>query len=77
MFWPEGVYLVNRALWSSFALAGLLLGYWRFHFIATSDSGRQGGAEAPRVLTAAAATGHGVLVWLESDVHHRGRVPAA
>ena len=55
MFWPEGVYLINRALWSSFALAGLLLGYWRFHFIATSDSGRQGGAEAPRVLTAAAA----------------------
>lgn len=54
MFWPEGVYLINRALWSSFALAGLLLGYWRFHFIATSDSGRQGGAEAPRVLTAAA-----------------------
>ncbi|MPQ60424.1 M1 family aminopeptidase [Duganella sp. FT27W] len=54
MFWPEGVYLLNRALWSSFALAGLLLGYWRFHFIATSDSGRQGGAEAPRVLTAAA-----------------------
>ncbi|KQQ33895.1 hypothetical protein ASF61_12100 [Duganella sp. Leaf126] len=55
MFWPEGVYLLNRALWSSFALAGLLLGYWRFHFIATSDSGRQGAAaEAPRPLSASA-----------------------
>jgi hypothetical protein len=64
LFLPEGVYLLNRVLWSSFALAGLLLGYWRFHFIATSDSGRhreagranagQGGADAPRTLSAAA-----------------------
>src|SRR5471032_1839248 len=36
---PEGVYLLNRVLWVSFALVGLLLGYWRFHFIATIDSG--------------------------------------
>jgi hypothetical protein len=42
MVWPEGVYLLNRVLWSSFALAGLLLGYWRFHFIATVDSGASG-----------------------------------
>jgi hypothetical protein len=39
MVWLEDVYLLNRVLWSSFALAGLLLGYWRFHFIATIDSG--------------------------------------
>ena len=44
MVWPEGVYLLNRVLWSSFALAGLLLGYWRFHFIATVDSGASGNA---------------------------------
>src|SRR5471032_2645199 len=36
---PEGVYLLNRVLWASFALVGLLLGYWRFHFVATLDSG--------------------------------------
>lgn len=39
---PEGVYLLNRAIWSSFALVALLLGYWRFHFIATLDGGKQG-----------------------------------
>jgi hypothetical protein len=42
MVWLEDVYLLNRVLWSSFALAGLLLGYWRFHFIATIDSGASG-----------------------------------
>jgi hypothetical protein len=36
---PEGVYLLNRVIWGSAALVGLLVGYWRFHFIATSDSG--------------------------------------
>ena len=39
LFVPEGVYLLNRVIWASAALAGLLVGYWRFHFIATSDSG--------------------------------------
>ncbi|MDB5906573.1 MAG: hypothetical protein JWP34_687, partial [Massilia sp.] len=34
----EGVYLVNRLTWSGFALAVLLLGYWRFHFVSTVDS---------------------------------------
>jgi hypothetical protein len=33
------VYLLNRVIWAGFALVGLLVGYWRFHFIATSDSG--------------------------------------
>ena len=36
---PEGVYLLNRLIWSSFALVALLLGYWRFQFISTVDSG--------------------------------------
>lgn len=40
MFWPEGVYLVNRLMWASFAIVGLLVGYWRFHFIASIDTGR-------------------------------------
>ena len=53
------MYLLNRVLWSAFALAGLLLGYWRFHFIATVDSGASGSAsrgegEAPPHLSAAA-----------------------
>ena len=57
MVWPEGVYLLNRVLWSSFALAGLLLGYWRFHFIATIDSGpggnsNRGEGETPPQLSA-------------------------
>jgi len=56
MFWPEGVYLLNRVLWCSFALAGLLLGYWRFHFIATIDSGSgstsRGEGETPLHLSA-------------------------
>ncbi|ELX12563.1 putative membrane protein [Janthinobacterium sp. HH01] len=56
MFLPEGVYLLNRVLWCSFALAGLLLGYWRFHFIATIDSGAgstsRGEGETPLHLSA-------------------------
>ncbi|WP_296944710.1 M1 family aminopeptidase [uncultured Massilia sp.] len=39
----EGVYLVNRLIWSLFSLAALLLGYWRFHFVST-PSGRRGQA---------------------------------
>jgi hypothetical protein len=55
MVWPEGVYLLNRVLWSSFALAGLLLGYWRFHFIATVDAGASPG----RGNSASASRGEG------------------
>jgi len=32
----EGVYLVNRLVWSLFALAVLVLGYWRFSFAAAA-----------------------------------------
>jgi ABC-2 type transport system permease protein len=34
----EGVYLLNRAIWLGFGAIVLLLGYWRFDFIATGDS---------------------------------------
>lgn len=58
MVWPEDVYLLNRVLWSSCALAGLLVGYWRFHFIATSEGSasrpRGGDGAAPNQLSAAA-----------------------
>lgn len=33
-----GVYLLNRVIWVSFGAVVLLLGYWRFDFIGTSDS---------------------------------------
>jgi ABC-2 type transport system permease protein len=57
---PEGVYLLNRVIWSGAALVGLLLGYWRFHFIATIDSGASGSTsrgegEEPRHLSAASS----------------------
>ncbi|WP_296000500.1 M1 family aminopeptidase [Rugamonas sp.] len=50
---PEGVYLLNRTLWSSFALAVLMLGYWRFHFVSTADSGAdpRGEGAAPQRLS--------------------------
>jgi hypothetical protein len=32
-----GLYLLNRALWLGFALAVLVLGYWRFHFVGNVD----------------------------------------
>lgn len=55
MFWPEGVYLVNRLMWASFAILGLLAGYWRFHFIASIDTGRApGDSEAARQLSSTA-----------------------
>jgi ABC-type transport system involved in multi-copper enzyme maturation permease subunit len=52
----EGVYLINRLLWSGFALVVLLLGYWRFHFSASIDHGRSDarGDEAPQALSQAA-----------------------
>ena len=55
----DGVYLVNRLIWSGFALAVLLLGYWRFHFVSTVDSRaahRPEGEAAPRLSGAAVAT---------------------
>ncbi|MFP5391990.1 MAG: ABC-2 transporter permease, partial [Gammaproteobacteria bacterium] len=33
----EGVFLLNRLIWSGFGLAVLLLGYWRFHFATGLD----------------------------------------
>ncbi|MEG1114394.1 MAG: hypothetical protein RSE46_05145, partial [Janthinobacterium sp.] len=50
----EGVYLLNRAIWSGFALVALLLGYWRFHFHAAQDAGatkRRSDGEAPLRLS--------------------------
>ncbi|TWI63672.1 peptidase M1-like protein [Pseudoduganella lurida] len=55
---PEGIYLLNRVLWLSFALVALLLGYWRFHFVSTVDSGSaaaRGEGEVPLRISAAAA----------------------
>jgi hypothetical protein len=37
---PEGVYLLNRVIWTSFSLVVLLLGYWRFRFVSSIDSGK-------------------------------------
>ena len=55
----EGVYLVNRLIWSLFSLVALLLGYWRFSFVA-APSGRRSQARADtdpgeRVAVSAAA----------------------
>ena len=52
----EGVYLTNRLIWSGFGLVVLLLGYWRFHFISTADSGaaRRGNSETALPLSQAA-----------------------
>ncbi|WLI89724.1 M1 family aminopeptidase [Massilia sp. R2A-15] len=55
----DGVYLINRLIWSGFALAVLLLGYWRFHFVSSVDSraaNRPEGEAAPRLSGAAVAT---------------------
>lgn len=56
----EGVYLVNRLIWSLFSAVALLLGYWRFSFVA-SPAGRRGqargadGVPGERVAAAAGA----------------------
>jgi hypothetical protein len=54
----EGVYLANRLIWSGFALVVLLLGYWRFQFVAGADSGREAprGSEPAQLSQAAANT---------------------
>jgi ABC-2 type transport system permease protein len=58
----EGLYLLNRVLWSSFSLVVLMLGYWRFHFIGDTDSGRQAATrsegDAPRHLSQTASNIH-------------------
>jgi ABC-2 type transport system permease protein len=46
----EGVYLINRLIWSGFALAVLLLGYWRFHFVSSVDSRAANRPEGERAL---------------------------
>ncbi|NML63220.1 ABC transporter permease subunit [Massilia sp. RP-1-19] len=53
----EGVYLLNRLIWSGFGLVVLLLGYWRFHFISSADSGaaRRRDSELPLQLSHTAA----------------------
>ncbi|GGB91042.1 ABC transporter permease/M1 family aminopeptidase [Pseudoduganella buxea] len=53
----DGVYLLNRAIWCSFSLVALLLGYWRFHFIGTLDGGHapRGDSDEPIRITATAA----------------------
>ncbi|MGO4379227.1 M1 family aminopeptidase [Pseudoduganella sp. RAF19] len=52
----EGVYLLNRLIWSGAALVALLLGYWRFHFVSTVENGAsaRGDSEMPLHLSAAA-----------------------
>jgi ABC-2 type transport system permease protein len=52
----ESVYLINRLTWSGFALAVLLLGYWRFHFVGTLDSraANRPEGETEQVLSSAA-----------------------
>ncbi len=35
----DGIYLLNRAIWTGFALVVLLLGYWRFQFTGNLDTG--------------------------------------
>jgi ABC-2 type transport system permease protein len=54
-FWPEGVYLLNRLMWCSFAIVGLLAGYWRFNFLASIDNGRtRVDSEPPQQLSSKA-----------------------
>jgi hypothetical protein len=58
LFGVEGLFLVNRLIWSSFALVVLLLGYWRFHFISERDSGSAGQGEAPLQLAQVSQAHH-------------------
>lgn len=52
----EGVVLINRALWSLFAVVVLLLGYWRFSFAATAPA-RRGASSFDALSTPPAAGG--------------------
>jgi hypothetical protein len=49
-----GVYLLNRIIWTGFGAIVLLLGYWRFDFIASNDSGGPRADAAPPNLSQAA-----------------------
>ncbi|MES2757839.1 MAG: M1 family aminopeptidase [Pseudomonadota bacterium] len=53
----DSVYLINRLVWSGFALAVLLLGYWRFHFVGTLDSraANRPEGETEQILSSTAA----------------------
>jgi ABC-type transport system involved in multi-copper enzyme maturation permease subunit len=58
---PEGVYLLNRVIWSSFSLVALLLGYWRFRFVSMIDGGRgdtRGDSEPPLHISHGATQTH-------------------
>ncbi|QJD99346.1 hypothetical protein HH212_04280 [Massilia forsythiae] len=53
----EGVFLVNRVVWSLFSLVVLALGYWRFSFVANPSNRRsqaRHGNDAPLPLSQAA-----------------------
>ncbi|MEO7494031.1 MAG: M1 family aminopeptidase [Massilia sp.] len=52
----DGVFLINRLIWTGFALVVLTLGYWRFHFISTIDTrpGHRTEGGAPPPLSAVA-----------------------
>jgi hypothetical protein len=56
----EGVYLTNRAIWTAFGLAVLMLGYWRFHFSGNLDSrgASRSEGEQPVYLSQAASNIH-------------------
>jgi hypothetical protein len=53
----EGIYLVNRLVWSLFAVVVLLLGYWRFSFVSAPPGRRHARTEGelPAPLSAATA----------------------
>jgi ABC-2 type transport system permease protein len=42
----DGVFLINRLIWSAFALVVLMLGYWRFQFVSNIESRVSQRAEA-------------------------------
>jgi len=53
-----GVYLVNRAIWSLFALVVLVLGYWRFSFVAAPLERRRARLENDGAAPVAGAIDH-------------------
>ena len=58
---PEGVFLLNRVLWTSFSVVVLVLGYWRFRFVSSIDSGKadaRGDAEPPLRISHTASQTH-------------------
>jgi ABC-2 type transport system permease protein len=65
----EGVYLVNRLIWVGFALVVLLLGYWRFHLLGSTDPRNHKGQRAPE--SAAPVTHAGIDTREAPDFAHR------